>query len=230
MKKSHAGFWVGGAVFLIAAVYSIVLFLVKPDFDIASWVLYGATMIAFLLMGMQIIAAARGGSGIAMNSAQGIITAIYFGVQLIFGGVICMRFQDLPLTPVIVCEIILLAAYLAFAFLMFAAQSSSTAQDQNDRRTVQKMRLLESDVQGLAEEAADPEIKKALQKLAEAIHFSDVASLPALDDVEGRIAQNIAILQDELKDENADPLGRIETLHRLLKERNRTAAILKGQN
>ena len=89
------------------------------------------------------------------------------------------------------------------------------------------MRLLESDIQGMMEETKNPEVKNALKVLAEAIHFSDVVSLPGLANVEGRIAQNVAILQDELTDENADPLARIETLRRLLKERDRTAAILK---
>ncbi len=227
MKKSHSGFWVGVAVFFIAAVYSVILFLAKPNFDIAAWVLYGSTMVAFLLFGIQSIASARSGSGIIMDTALGIVTAIYFGLQLIFGGIVCMCFRDVPLTPVIVCEIILLAAYLVIAFLMYAAQSNNVAQDYNDQKTVQKMRLLESDVQGMMEEASDPNIKKALKDLAEAIHFSDVVSLPGLADVEGRIAQNIAILQDELTDENANPLARIETLRRLLKERDRTAAILK---
>lgn len=227
MKKSHAGLWVGIAVFFLAAVYSIILFLVKPAFDISAWVLYGATMIAFLLVGIQMIASSRSGSAIVMDTTLGIVTAIYFGLQVLFGGIICMSFTDVPLTPVIVCEIILLAAYLVIAFLMYAAQSSNAAQDHNDQKTVQKMRLLESDVKGMMDEAADPNVKKALKELAEAVHYSDVASLPGLADVEGRIAQNIAILQDELSDENADPLARIETLRRMLKERDRTAAILK---
>lgn len=227
MKKSHAGFWVGVAVFFIAAIYSVILFLVKPNFDIAAWVLYGATMVAFLLMGIQAIASSRNRSGVVMDTALGFITAIYFCLQVIFGGIICMCFSDIPLTPVIVCEIILLGAYLVIAFLMYAAQSSSAAQDINDRKTVQKMRLLESDIRGMMEEATSAEIKKALGELADAVHFSDVVSLPGLTDVEGRIARNIALLQEELTDPNADPLARIETLRRLLRERDRTAAILK---
>ena len=227
MKKSHAGFWVGVAAFFLAAVYSVVLFLLKPNFDMTAWVLYGATMVAFLLVGIQAIASARTGSGVIMDTALGIVTAIYFGLQLIFGGIVCMSFSDVPLTPVLVCEIIVLAAYLVIAFLMYAAQSSNAAQDHNDQKTVQKMRLLESDIQGMMEETTNPEVKKALKDLAEAIHFSDVVSLPGLADVEGRIAQNVAILQDELTDESADPLAKIETLRRLLKERDRTAAILK---
>lgn len=227
MKKGHAGLWLGLAVFIVAAVYSAILFLIKTTFDFSTWVLYGATMIAFLLMGIQLIASSKSGSGIVMDSTLGILTAIYFGLQLIFGGIVCMFFKDLPATPVVVCEIILLTAYLVLAFVFFAAQSHMSAQDTNDQSAVRKMRLLESDVQGMMDEATDPSIKKALKDLAEAVHFSDVASFPGLADVEGRIAQNMAILQDELTDENANPLARIETLRRLLKERDRTAAILK---
>ena len=227
MKKSHAGFWVGIAVFFIAAVYSVILFLVKPQFDLTAWVLYGATMVAFLLAGIQAIASSRSGSGIIMDTTLGIVSAIYFGLQLIFGGIVCMSFSDVPLTPVIVCEIILLAAYLVIAFLMYAAQSSNSAQAHNDRQAVQNMRLLESDVQGMMEEAVNPDVKKALKDLADAIHYSDVVSLPGLADVEGRIAQNISALQDEFTDDRADPLARIDRIRRLLKERDRTAAILK---
>ena len=227
MKKSHAGLWVGIAVFFAAAIYSVILFLAKPKFDLTAWVLYGATMIAFLLVGIQAIASAHSGSGIVMDTSLGVVTAIYFGLQLIFGGIVCMCFSDIPLTPVIIGEVILLAVYLVIAFLMYAAQSSNAAQDHHDQQAVQKMRLLESDVQGMMEETADPDVKKALQGLAEAIHYSDVVSLPGLADVEGRIAQNVAVLQDELSDQGADPLARIDKIVRLLKERDRTAAILK---
>ena len=227
MKKSQAGLWAGVTVLFAAAVYSVVVFLVKKQFDAAAWVLYGATMVAFLLLGVQLIAASRGGAAVVTDTALGVITAVYFAIQLIFGGIVCMSFTGLPLTPVVVCEIILLAVYLIIAFLMYGAQSGHAAQDENDRRTVQKLRLLENDVQSMMDSAADPNVKAALKGLAEAIHYSDVVSLPGLADVEGRIAQNVTALQDDLADESADPLARIESIRKLLKERDRTAAILK---
>lgn len=227
MKKSHSGFWVGIASLFLAAIYSIIVFLVKTTFDISAWILYGFTMVAFLLITIQTVAVTRKSSSIVMDTALGVVTMIYFGLQFIFGGIICMCFSDLPLTPVLVWEIILLAIYLVIAFVMYGAQSHSAAQDQNDQNAVRKMRLLESDILGMAEEQADADKKKALKALAEEIHFSDVATYPALADVEGRIAQNVAILQDELMEEAADVYARIETIRRLLKERNRTAAILK---
>ena len=79
----------------------------------------------------------------------------------------------------------------------------------------------------MIEETEDPSVKKALKELAEAFHYSDVVSLPGLTDVENRIAQNVAVLQEELTGKNTNPLARIDTLRQLLMERDRTAAILK---
>ena len=189
--------------------------------------LYGFTMVAFVLLAIQSIAFTRSGPGVVMDTALSAVTMIYFGIQFIFGGIVCMCFADLPSTPVLVCEMILLAAYLVVAFSVYGAQSHMSAQDQNDQSSVRKLRLLESDIQGMAGEQPDPALKQALMGLAEEIHYGDVSSMPALADVDGRIAQNVAMLQGELADEASDPLARIETISRLLKERERTAAILK---
>lgn len=217
MKKSHSGLWSGIAVLFIAAIYSAILFLVKPVFDAAAWVLYGSTMVAFLLTAVQMSSTSRTSSAIVMGSVLGIITAIYFGLQLLFGGIICMSFIDVPVTPVVICEIILLAAYLGITFFMYAVQSNSAAQDHDAQDAVYKMRSLENDIRTLMDEQNDPTVKQALKSLAEDIHYGNVTSLPGLADVEDRIVRNVATLRAELKDENADPIARIETLRRLIK-------------
>lgn len=227
MKKSRAGFWVGFASLFFAAVYSAVLFLVKSTFDISAWILYGFTIVAFVLITIQSVASSGKSNSIVLDSALGLVTLIYFGVQFVFAGIICMCFADLPVTAVSVCEIILLAAYLLIAFVMYGAQSHSAAQDYNDQKAVSKMRLLENDVLTMVDNQTDASRKQALKALAEEVHYCDLTIHPALDDVDGRIAQNVAMLQDELSDDTADVNTRIETVRRLLKERNRTAAILK---
>ena len=98
---------------------------------------------------------------------------------------------------------------------------------QTDLKNIQKIRLLESDVQGMMDGVSDPALKKALADLADAIHYSDAVTLPGLADVEERIARHVAGLQEELTDGNADALARVETIRQLLRERDRTAAILK---
>ena len=227
MKKSHSGLWLALAAILLAAVYSAVVFLAKPAMDPGAWILYGFTMAAFLLVALQLLTASRAGSGLVLDTVLGKATLVYFVIQLIVDGIICMCFRDLPVTPVIIFEVVLLLAYLVFAFVMLAAQSHSAAQDFNDRKAVQRIRQMEGEVRGLEDRAATPELKKALHRLAEDIHFSDVASLPGLSEVEGRINEAIEGLRGDLDDDEADPMARIEDIRRLLKERDRTAAILR---
>lgn len=227
MKKNHAGFWVGLAILFIAAIYSVIVFLLKPSFDLSAWILYGFTMVAFLFVAIQAIASARSGAAVIMDTTLGIVSAVYFMLQFIFGGIVCMCFADLEIVPVLVGEIILLAAYLAITFLIYGAQSHMAAQDSRDLNTVQKMGRFESDVRGMADHQDDATLKQALNGLAEEIHYSDVASMPVLADVEGRIERNIANLHDELMEEGADVQKRIETIRRLLRERDREAMMAK---
>ena len=114
-------------------------------------------MVAFLLITIQLVAASRKSSSIVMDTALSIVTLIYFGLQFIFGGIIGMCFGALPVTAVLVCEMVLLAGYLVIAFVVYGAQSHSAAQDQNDQKAVRKMRVLESDTIGMAEAPTDAE-------------------------------------------------------------------------
>lgn len=88
MKKSHAGFWVDIASLFMAAIYSAIVFLVKTTFDISAWMFYGFTMVAFLLITIQSVVASRKSSSVVMDTALGVVTLIYFGLQFIFGGII----------------------------------------------------------------------------------------------------------------------------------------------
>lgn len=225
MKKSHAKSWLGFGVFFMAAVYSVIVFLVKPKFDISAWVLYGSTMIAFLLAGIQLVTMSGSGSGMVMDVTSLVITGIYFFIQLLFGGIIFLSREDLPLTPVVVCEIILLAAYLVISFVMNAARSSSTAQDKNDAAAVRSIRMMETDVLNLADSESNPAIKKALNGLAEEIHFATPSAGSGTADADYRISQNIAILKTELANRNGDPMRTISLIRDQLKERERAAAI-----
>ena len=227
MNKNRAGSWLGIAVLFAAVIYSGILFLLKTNFEAAAWVLYAATMISFLLMGAQIVASSRSSSTVVTDSALGMITTVYFAIQLVFGGIIFMFFSDLPLTPVIVAEILLLAVYLIIAFVVFSAQSNSAAQDQKDSQAGRTLRIIESDVRGMVEDVKDPATKKALQGLAEEIHFSNPVNLPGLTGIENQIVQAVAELKQNIESENTNVSSQIDTIRRLLKERDRTAAILK---
>ena len=66
-----------------------------------------------------------------------------------------------------------------------------------------------------------------LQGLAEEIHFSNPVNLPGLTGIENQIVQAVAELKQNIESENTNVSSQIDTIRRLLKERDRTAAILK---
>ena len=227
MKKSHASFWLGLAVILMAVVYSAVVFLTKTTFDVSAWILYGFTLIAFVLLALQFITISHKGSAVITDSAINIVACIYFALQFVFGGIVCMCFQDLPMTTVMVSEIILLAIYLIIFFIMTGLQSHSIAQERNTHDAMQKMRILENRVIGMAEQEKDPAKKQLLTSLGEAIHYCDVSSFPELDSIDKRIDDNITLLQSNLHEEQVDISEMIENIQLLIKERDRTALLLK---
>ena len=225
MKKSHAGFWGVVALLLVAVLYGVIVFSLKATLAISEWILFVFTMAAFLLLAVHFHVDARRSKTVVLDKLLSIISSLYFAVQFILGGIICMCFSGLPVMPVLVCESILLIGYLVFVFVVYGAQSHSEAQDWNDKNGVSRMRYLERDILGMADAQTDEAKKRALKMLAEDIHFSRVSMNPELTEVEDRIVLNINLLEEELKDDGNDVLDRIETIRNLLKERNRTAAI-----
>jgi len=180
-----------------------------------------------VLLGVQLVAVSSKHDGIVLDAALGVITVAYFVLQVALGGVVCMFFADLPLTPVLVFEMVLLAAYLLVCFLMYGMQSHQAAQRHNDQRSVRRMRLWEAEVLNVADRTQDASLIKALQALAEEFHDSDPTILPELAEIDGRIAHQVAKLPEVVAAEEAEQLAVIENLSCLLKERGRMAAILK---
>lgn len=84
------------------------------------------------------------------------------------------------------------------------------------------IRELQADVEMLAEQEQNPEIKTSLTRLAERIRYSDPMSNVALADLEAKIQEKVTALR------TADyKLEIIAELDLLLAERNRKAKILK---
>ena len=227
MKKAHSGRVVGFAVLFLAAVYSICVFLLKPHLDFAAWLLYGFTITAFLCVLGQILFANDKKTSPALHATVIGVTVVYWAIQLIFGGIICMCFDNLSATAVAVCEIILIAIYLSVVFVFAGTKGHANAQDSADRAMIQTKKLWEMEILNLADSQTDTELKAALKSLAEEFHFSDVAAFPELADVEGQISNCIALLKDDVNINGIDTCGRIDELKRLISERNRKIMLLK---
>lgn len=227
MKKAHSGRMVGFAVFFLAAIYSACVFLLKSHLDFAAWLLYGFTITAFLCVLGQILFANDKKTSPALHATVINITLVYWAIQFLFGGIICMCFDGLSATAVAVCEIILIAVYLAVVFVFIGAKSHANAQDSADHAMVRKNKLWEMEILNLADAQTCTELKDALKSLAEEFHYSDVATHPELADVEDQIAECIALLKDDVNVNSADTCNRVDTLKRLIAERNRKIMLLK---
>lgn len=224
MKKSGAGLWASLAVVLAGGIYSAIVFLAKASMGATEWTLYGFTMAAFLLLAVQVSGTSR--SAVVLDTVLQMVTGIYFGVQLALGGILLMCFADLPTAPVFACELALFAVYVALSLAIFAKQSRSAAQSESDRDAVSWNRRMEDTVRALAGDAADPRLRQSLEKLAEAIHYSDPIVRLELAREDEEIARGVACLQDEVSG-GGMPLARIEVLLQLVKERDQKAMLLK---
>ena len=227
MMKNRTRNWIGIAVLLTAAVYSVVLFLVKSKFDQSSWFLYGFTIVAFAFLFVETSPSAHRDKSIIMDTALRAITLVYFLLQFIGGGIICMRFSGLPFAAVLVGEAILFTAYLVFAFLIFGPQRNIAIQDQNDRGAIRKHHMRETEVRAMAEKQSKADVRTALEQLAEELHYSEICLLPELTFIEDKIDRDLLSLKDELANEDINVLERIETIRLLVKERNQKAILLK---
>ncbi|MBQ7851008.1 MAG: hypothetical protein IJ343_14885 [Clostridia bacterium] len=230
MKRNRIGIWYVTAVVLAAIVYTVVLRLVKPVMDTSAWILYGFTLGAFVLLAIQLGASVRQGSGAILDTALGMIAGVYWALQFVFGGVVCMAFTGLAETPVLIAECVLLALYLGLSLMVNMAQTrnGSAPVDHRKESAILRTKLLERDVQILAEQQTDPALRRALTELAEQVHFSDATSMPELLDVDSRIEQTLAQLRMDLADPAADALATVRALSVLVKERDMTVTAFKS--
>lgn len=187
-KNTKLAYAVLGIVFIL---FNVIAFAVPTDKTITFWIAYAFTVVTFAL---QI------GIWNAAFKAAETLKSKFLGVPIIYVGVIYLvvqliafvAFMVFPIIPswvtVIVCALIL----VIFAICLISAD---VARDEINRveekvnRKVFYIRELQADVEMLAEQEQNPEIKTSLTRLAEKIRYSDPMSNVALADLEARIQE-----------------------------------------
>lgn len=228
-KNSGARTWIVLIIVLLAGIYSVALFALKHSFAPAHWIAYGFTLLAFLLLILDVSLP----SGVSkqypmLDLPMSAVAAAYCGVQFLLGGVIAMLIPGLSSTLALAVGIALLLVYVVFVFLSFSAGGKIQQQDEQDLRGVSAVRLLTADVEGIAALTADDSLRQKLAALAEAVRYSDPVSAPELADMEQRIRTNVALLKDEVEEgKTAQALQRVQNIQRFVEERNRKCAALK---
>lgn len=222
MKKNSAkGYVILGILF---ALISIIAFAVPTSKTATFWIAYVFTAAAFAAQ-IGIWKTALGKEGTLKSKFLGFplvhIGIVYAVIQVIAFAV----FMFVPTLPVwsaiVVCSVI--AGISAVCMI-----SADAGRDEIERveAKVQKkvfyIRELQADIELLADNETNADVKTALTQLAEKIRFSDPMSNEKLADLEDKISTKI----EELKTTSSQ-LEIITELNSLLDDRNKKCKILK---
>lgn len=222
MKKNSSKYYI--ALGIIFALFNVVAFVVPTDKTSTFWFAYAFTVIAFAVQ-IPLWITAFSKKETLKSKFLGVpviyVGFTYLAVQLISFAVF-MAIPTLPVwSAVIVCAIILALSVLS----VIGGQAGVKEINRIDEKIKVKrafVQFLQLDVEAIAEAEADAEVKAELNKLAEAVRFSDPMSHEMLAELEARINAKV----EELKSaDNKSDL--IKEINMLLFERNKKCKILK---
>ena len=220
-KNSKLGYAVLGIVFVLFNVIAFAIPTVKTG---TFWIAYAFSVVAFASQ-IGIWKVALGKEDTLKSKFLG-FPVVHIGiVYLIVQTVVFAVFMAVPTLPawsaIVVCTLVL----GIFAICMISAEAGRGEIERIETKVKQKVfyiKSLQVDVELLVNSESDGAIKKALQKLAEKIRFSDPMSLPELETIEKEIADKTNTLKTA-----ADKLTVIAEIDALLAERNAKIKILK---
>lgn len=230
MNKLSSKFWTGISITVVAVMYSLVVFISKEKMDAASWIIYAFTIVSFAFLVVQrCILIQKNGSDNVVFSYTGLIPLlVYFLVQFVVFGIILMCFSGLSVVPVIIAESIWTTLYLLISFIMFGAETDAVKQSNDSSKSVQRVLIIESEIESLVDLVHDPEIKKSLKTLSEGFHYSNPVSLPGLEPIDFKLTESIALLRNAIETGDSSVEERIGAVRHLFNERQRMAKILKS--
>lgn len=181
-------------IFII--VFNIVFFLLKGnDTAVSVWIAYGFVHLAYAALIASLFLEKRSNE-VVLQFSTGLISFVYFVVQL-FVGIGIMLIAPDTATAVIVIQAVLLAAYLVVLLpnVMMndrVIENLETQSNLNKYRTdsLTKIKLL----MGMN---SDVECKKALERLHDIIHGSQIETTEEAIKTEKKILQALSALENE---------------------------------
>ena len=220
-KNSTKGYVILGILFVLI---SIIAFAVPTVKTATFWITYVFTAAAFAAQ--IVIWKTALGKGETLKSKFLGFPVVHIGIVYTVIQVIAFAvFMFVPTLPtwsaIVVCSVI---AGIS-AVCMISADAGRNEIERVEAKVQKKVfyiRELQADIELLADNETNADVKKALTQLAEKIRFSDPMSNEQLADLEDKISTKI----EELKT-NSSQLEIITELNSLLDERNKKCKILK---
>ena len=214
----------GISILLIAfAVLTTVLLVILAEKTSAFWISYGFTALGFAA---QILIWNIGfKNGESLKSKFLGIPIVHIGTTYLIIqslSTVVFRFVKVQTYVSLIVSVLILGIFSVLMISSQAARDEINRVEEKIKSKVDFIRLIQCDVELLANAETDKETKKSLEDLAEKIRFSDPMSNEQLKPIEERIAEKIT----ELKSSNSKSavIGEIDPL---LAERNSKAKLLK---
>lgn len=215
---------------IIFALYNLfVWILIKPQTP-AFWISYAFMLVAFAALIVSMYLAAK-----TLD-----VETVFFGIPLmqfalfyliaeLFASVVFMLFQNhLSYKIPLLVQVLLLAIFAVFAIISVAGRDATKAVKDDYKQKTSDIKSLGVDVEMLANEAADPALKRSLKRLAENIRFSDPMTNEAVADLEQQIRQQVNALRISCEDGNTAAAAELcAKLDRAIVERNKKLLVLK---
>lgn len=222
MKKgSGKGYLILGILFVLISIIAFVIPTLKTP---VFWISYGFTVIAFAL---QIFIWKKS------FSEKDTLKSKFLGIPIVHIGIVYLILQIisfavftalpmLPLWSAIVTDILILAICSVCMISADVARNEIDRVEEKVQKKVFYLKNLQADIELLADAETDAQAKASIEKLAEAIRYSDPMSSDELSDIETKIS----VKAEELKTA-PDKVKMIEEILRLLAERNKKCKLLK---
>jgi hypothetical protein len=218
----------GVAFVLILLLFNVISFSIPFVRKSGFWSGYGFSTLAILLTAVTSFYA-LGRTGL-QSKFYGLpilyVVWAYLGLQLVAGFVFMSL--NTPLRLNILLSLALLGLCLTGLIAVEIGVTEIRRVDEAIRDKVFRIKSLQAEVDSMTGKITEPVLKKSLQKLSDAIHYSDPVSSPQLAELESNIEHETALLAQELDAGNMSAVQSIcDELQQLLAERNRKCRLLK---
>ena len=218
MKKGKATVSIGLIYVILLGVFNLLVFTIFKTHTKVFWLSYAFMTVAFIVQILSMFLSFKTADvetaffGIPLASFS-----IYYLCASLIVGAVFMVFQNAGFTLALVIQTLILAAFLIVQAI-----------GENVKQNVTNLKSILVDVEMLSSSCTDPELRQALNKLADTVKYSDPMSTAAVELVEQRIMRKISELRVSIDNNQIpDALQVCKELELLYVERNKKLALSK---
>ncbi|MCL2721328.1 MAG: hypothetical protein FWD47_08320 [Treponema sp.] len=218
------------AVFIMMAVYNVIVFVIPFNRGGGFWSGYGFSMLAMLVTAVICFYAFDKEGWQSKFYRIPLISVVwrYLAIQLILGLLqMILDFIPIPFQIGLVLNTIVLGACLVGLITVNITKEEIERVGEKIKEKVFYIKSLQVDVESLVDKTSDELIKKVLKDLVETIKYSDPMSSPQLAAIENKIEVKTVTLSETVEKNDAEGIKVLcNEIQQLFAERNRKCKIL----